>query len=172
MNSPHREQLNQKTSTDSSNIILARGFNIVSQPRLLRAGKGEEGALQRYFCNIWNGNRLLPLTSGRLLMHLCLTMDRAAAVKSDTQLHVEDKRRAGMDCVDLPRSSLTDREDTDLLRCQDATGISSPFKYRRYGYAFFSLIWKWHSLNEVKRSVCLIKFRKIYYLLFLEITKK
>lgn len=75
-------------------------------------------------------------------MHLlfdenCLTMDGAAAMKSDTQLYSEDDGRAEessrLDCVTLPQSSLTDRENTNLLRYQDATEHSSPIKYRRYG---------------------------------------
>lgn len=72
---------------------------------------------------------------------LCLTMDKVAVMKSDTLLHLEDNRRAEersrLNCVDLPRSSLTDGENIDLLRCQDTTENSSPIKYRRYGYALF-----------------------------------
>lgn len=75
-------------------------------------------------------------------MHLlfaenCLTMDEAAAMKSDTQLHSEDDGRAEessrLDYVDFPQSSFTDRESTSLLRYQDATEHSPPIKYRRYG---------------------------------------
>lgn len=68
-------------------------------------------------------------------------MDKVAVMKSDTLLHLEDNRRAEersrLDCVDLPQSSLTDGENTDLLRCEDATENSCPIKYRRYGYALF-----------------------------------
>lgn len=67
-------------------------------------------------------------------------MNKVAVVKSDTLLRLEDSRRAEtersrLDCVGLPQSSLTDGENTDLLRCQDASENSSPIKYRRYGYA-------------------------------------
>lgn len=72
---------------------------------------------------------------------LCLTMDKVAVMKSDTLLHLEDSRRAEersrLNCVDLPQSSLTDGQNTDLLRCQDTTEDSSAIKYRRYGYALF-----------------------------------
>lgn len=68
-------------------------------------------------------------------------MDKVAVMKSDTLLHLEDNRRAEersrLDCVDLPQSSLTDGENTDLLGCEDATENSCPIKYRRYGYALF-----------------------------------
>lgn len=68
-------------------------------------------------------------------------MNKVAVMKSDTLLHLEDGRRAEersrLSCVDLPQSSLTDGENTDLLRCQDATESNSPIKYRRYGYALF-----------------------------------
>lgn len=78
---------------------------------------------------------------------LCLTMNKVAVMKSDTQLHLEDNRRAEessrLDCVDLPQSSLTDRENTNLLHCQDATENSSAIKYRKYGYALFSLSWNY-----------------------------
>ncbi|XP_027141401.1 homeobox protein Mohawk isoform X1 [Larimichthys crocea] len=64
-------------------------------------------------------------------------MDKVAVMKSDTLLHLEDNRRAEersrLDCVDLPQSSLTDGENTDLLGCEDATENSCPIKYRRYG---------------------------------------
>ncbi|XP_070701761.1 homeobox protein Mohawk-like [Pempheris klunzingeri] len=64
-------------------------------------------------------------------------MNKVAVMKSDTLLHLEDGRRAEersrLSCVDLPQSSLTDGENTDLLRCQDTTENSSPIKYRRYG---------------------------------------
>ncbi|KAG8013942.1 Homeobox protein Mohawk [Nibea albiflora] len=64
-------------------------------------------------------------------------MDKVAVMKSDTLLHLEDNRRAEersrLDCADLPQSSLTDGENTDLLRCEDATENSCPVKYRRYG---------------------------------------
>ncbi|XP_036939827.1 homeobox protein Mohawk-like [Acanthopagrus latus] len=65
-------------------------------------------------------------------------MNKVAVVKSDTLLRLEDSRRAEtersrLDCVGLPQSSLTDGENTDLLRCQDASENSSPIKYRRYG---------------------------------------
>lgn len=70
-------------------------------------------------------------------MHLCLTMDRAAAMSSDTQTCSGTGGRAELDCGDLPPSGLANREDAELLRCQDATEICAPFKFRRYGYAFF-----------------------------------
>lgn len=70
---------------------------------------------------------------------LCLTMNKVAEMKSDTRLHFEDnmrsEERSRLNCVDLPQSSLTDRQNTDLLRCQETTDDSSPIKYRRYGYA-------------------------------------
>ncbi|XP_031176407.1 homeobox protein Mohawk-like [Sander lucioperca] len=68
---------------------------------------------------------------------LCLTMNKVAEMKSDTRLHFEDnmrsEERSRLNCVDLPQSSLTDRQNTDLLRCQETTDDSSPIKYRRYG---------------------------------------
>ncbi|XP_011615019.2 homeobox protein Mohawk-like [Takifugu rubripes] len=66
-------------------------------------------------------------------MHLCLTIDGAAAMSSDTQICLGNGGRAEPDCGDLPRSGLADREDAELLRCRDATEISAPFKFRRYG---------------------------------------
>uniref|UniRef100_A0A8C2X7M5 Mohawk homeobox b n=1 Tax=Cyclopterus lumpus TaxID=8103 RepID=A0A8C2X7M5_CYCLU len=64
-------------------------------------------------------------------------MIKVAEMKSDTLLHFEDNMRAEersrLNCVDLPRSSLTDEQNTDLLRCQDTTDDSSPLKYGRYG---------------------------------------
>ncbi|XP_051266108.1 homeobox protein Mohawk-like [Dicentrarchus labrax] len=64
-------------------------------------------------------------------------MNKVAVMKSDTLLHLEDNRRveerSRLDCVDLPQSSLTDGDNTDLLRCQDTTENSSPIKYKRYG---------------------------------------
>ncbi|XP_070775618.1 homeobox protein Mohawk-like [Enoplosus armatus] len=64
-------------------------------------------------------------------------MNKVAVMKSDALLHLEDNRRAEessrLNCVDLPQSSLTDGQSTDLLRCQDSTEDSSPIKYRRYG---------------------------------------
>ena len=72
---------------------------------------------------------------------LLFTMDKVAVMKSDTLLHLGENRRAEerrrLDCADLPQSALTDGENTDLLRCQDATENSSSIKYRRYGYALF-----------------------------------
>ncbi|KAM9349651.1 LOW QUALITY PROTEIN: homeobox protein Mohawk-like [Symphorus nematophorus] len=66
-----------------------------------------------------------------------LTMNKVAVMKSDALLHLEEKRRAEersrLDCVDLPQSALTDGENTERLRCQDATENSSSIKYRRYG---------------------------------------
>lgn len=66
-------------------------------------------------------------------MHLCLRTDRAAAMSSDTQARLENGQRAKPDCGDSPRSGLADREDVELLCCRDATEISTPFKFRRYG---------------------------------------
>ncbi|XP_054452634.1 homeobox protein Mohawk-like [Anoplopoma fimbria] len=64
-------------------------------------------------------------------------MIKVAEMKAETPLHFEDnmreEERSRLNCVDLPRSSLTDEQTTDLLQCQDATDDSSPFKYRRYG---------------------------------------
>lgn len=68
-------------------------------------------------------------------MHLCLTTDGAAAMSTDTRVRLENGGRGEPDCGDFPRSALADREDVELLRCQDATDISAPFKFRRYGYA-------------------------------------
>lgn len=73
-------------------------------------------------------------------MHLCLTIDGAAAMSSDTQICLGNGGRAEPDCGDLLRSGLADREDAELLRCRDATEISAPFKFRRYGYAFFLIL--------------------------------
>lgn len=70
-------------------------------------------------------------------MHLCLSTDGAAAMSSDTQARLGSGGRAEPDCGDLPRSGLADREDVELLRCRGVTEISAPFKFRRYGYAFF-----------------------------------
>ncbi|XP_075953828.1 homeobox protein Mohawk-like [Anarhichas minor] len=68
---------------------------------------------------------------------VCSTMIKVAEMKSETLLHFEDNMRAEersrLNCVDLPRSSLTDEQNTELLRCQDTTDDSSPIKYRRYG---------------------------------------
>lgn len=158
LNSPHTAQLNQTTSTDFSNIILSQGSVIIKRALSLLpwAQKGEQGTFFVFFnpfsitfkSSHQDGNLLLLFTSGSLLMHLliggnslCLTMDKVAVMKSDTLLHLEDNRRAEersrLNCVDLPRSSLTDGENIDLLRCQDTTENSSPIKYRRYGYALF-----------------------------------
>uniref|UniRef100_A0A8C2XAV9 Mohawk homeobox b n=1 Tax=Cyclopterus lumpus TaxID=8103 RepID=A0A8C2XAV9_CYCLU len=64
-------------------------------------------------------------------------MIKVAEMKSDTLLHFEDNMRAEersrLNCVDLPRSSLTDEQNTDLLRCQDTTDDSSPLKSRLGG---------------------------------------
>ncbi|KAG7227310.1 hypothetical protein INR49_000314 [Caranx melampygus] len=64
-------------------------------------------------------------------------MNKVAVMKSDTLLHLEDTRRveesSRLSCVDLPHTSLTDGQNTDLLQCQDATENSSTIKYRRYG---------------------------------------
>uniref|UniRef100_A0A665UU69 Mohawk homeobox b n=1 Tax=Echeneis naucrates TaxID=173247 RepID=A0A665UU69_ECHNA len=64
-------------------------------------------------------------------------MNKVAMMKSDTLLHLEDSRGAKemsrFHCSDLPQSSLTDGQNTDLLRCQDATENGSAIKYRRYG---------------------------------------
>ncbi|XP_059201056.1 homeobox protein Mohawk-like [Centropristis striata] len=68
---------------------------------------------------------------------LCLTMNNAAEMRSDNLINSEDNRRAEersrLNCVDLPQSSLTDGQNTDLLRCQETTDDSSAIKYRRYG---------------------------------------
>ncbi|XP_071348717.1 homeobox protein Mohawk-like [Trachinotus anak] len=67
----------------------------------------------------------------------CLRMNKVAVMKSDNLLHLEDTRRAEersrLSCVDLPQTSLTDGQNTDLLQCQDTTENSSTIKYRRYG---------------------------------------
>lgn len=73
-------------------------------------------------------------------MHLCLTIDGAAAMSSDTQTCLGSGGRAEPDCGDLPRSGLADREEVELLRCRDATEIGAPFKFRRYGYGFFNTL--------------------------------
>ncbi len=133
------------------------------------AQKEVRGTLLNFFNCLYikwiqDGNLLLLFTSGGLLMHLliegnspCLTMDKVAAMKSDTLLHLEDSRRAEersrLNCVDLPQSSLTDGQSTDLLRCQDSTEDSSAIKYRRYGYALFVCVeilfwWHDHQLNR------------------------
>lgn len=80
-------------------------------------------------------------------MHLCLTIDGAAAMSSDTQICLGNGGRAEPDCGDLPRSGLADREDAELLRCRDATEIGAPFKFRRYGYAFFILSELWMQVH-------------------------
>lgn len=66
-------------------------------------------------------------------MHLCLRTDRAAAMSSDPQARLENGRRAEPDCGDLPRSVLADGADVELLCCRDASELSAPFKFRRYG---------------------------------------
>ncbi|XP_067331121.1 homeobox protein Mohawk-like isoform X2 [Channa argus] len=58
-------------------------------------------------------------------------------MKSDTLIHLGDNRgaeeRSRLNCVDLPHTSLTEGQNTDLLRRQQTTENSSPIKYRRYG---------------------------------------
>lgn len=70
---------------------------------------------------------------------LHLSLNKVAVMKSDTHFHLEDNReteeRSRLNCVDLPQTSLTDGENTDLLRCQETTENNSSIKYRRYGYA-------------------------------------
>lgn len=87
-------------------------------------------------------------------------MDKVSVMESEMRLHVENSRGVEeggrLDCGDLPRSSLT---DTNLLHCQDATEDSSPFKYRRYGYAFLFLsepdiLVLWHD-EQLKEKVSL-----------------
>lgn len=75
-------------------------------------------------------------------------------MKSDTRIHPEDNRgaeeRSRLSCVDLPQTSLTDGQNTDLLRCQEPTENSSSIKYRRYGYALLcvlEIMWSLCSLN-------------------------
>lgn len=153
LNSPHRAQLNQTTSSDSSNIILLKEFIPIKCAQSQWAQTEEDGTpfLKNYLhpkC-IRNGKLLHLLTAGSLLMHLLIeggnslrfTMNKVAVMKSDMQLHLEGNGRAEessrLDCVDLPRSSLTERENTNLLHCQDTAEHSSPIKYRRYGYALF-----------------------------------
>jgi len=81
----------------------------------------------------------------------CSTMIKVAERKSDTLLHFEDNMRAEersrLNCVDLPRSSLTDERNTELLRCRDATDDSSPLKYGRYGYALFACVGSYVSIS-------------------------
>ncbi|XP_072219092.1 homeobox protein Mohawk-like [Leuresthes tenuis] len=63
-------------------------------------------------------------------------MDKVAAMKSDTVLHLDDSRteeRSRLNCTDLSQTSLTDGQNTDLLRCQETTENSSALKYRRSG---------------------------------------
>ncbi|KAM8851440.1 homeobox protein Mohawk-like [Spinachia spinachia] len=68
---------------------------------------------------------------------VCSSMIKVAEMKSDVLLHFEDhmrtEERSRLNCVDLPQSSLTDEQKTDLLRRQDPNGDDSPTKYRRYG---------------------------------------
>ncbi|KAL6104159.1 uncharacterized protein ACO6RY_13939 [Pungitius sinensis] len=68
---------------------------------------------------------------------VCSTMIKVAEMKSDTLLHFEDhvraEERSRLNCVDLPQSSLTEEQKTDLRRCQNTNGDGSPTKYRRYG---------------------------------------
>lgn len=60
---------------------------------------------------------------------------------ADMQHHLEDngaaERSSRLDCVDSPRSSFTDRENTNPLQCRDAAENSCTIKYRRYGWALF-----------------------------------
>ncbi|KAM3866064.1 homeobox protein Mohawk-like [Diretmus argenteus] len=64
-------------------------------------------------------------------------MNQAAGMKPDNALCLEDNRRAEersrLDGVDITQSSRTDRQNTDLLQCQETSENSSPLKYRRYG---------------------------------------
>ncbi|CAJ1071678.1 homeobox protein Mohawk-like [Xyrichtys novacula] len=64
-------------------------------------------------------------------------MNKVAAMRSGTLLHLKDDRRAEersrLSCADLPQSSLTDGQNKDLLRCNDSSENSSTIKYRRYG---------------------------------------
>ncbi|XP_022050980.2 homeobox protein Mohawk-like [Acanthochromis polyacanthus] len=64
-------------------------------------------------------------------------MNKVAVMKSDTVLHLDDSRRAEernrLNCGDFPQTSLTDGQNTDLLRCQETTEGNSAIKYRRYG---------------------------------------
>lgn len=74
-------------------------------------------------------------------------MNKVAVMKSDNLLRLEDNRRAEersrLNCADLPQTSLTDGQNTDLLQCQDSTDNSSTNKYRRYGYEPICLGWKY-----------------------------
>ncbi|KAK2822041.1 hypothetical protein Q5P01_022106 [Channa striata] len=58
-------------------------------------------------------------------------------MKSDTLIHLGDNRgaeeRSRLNCADLAHTSLTEGQNTDLLRRQETTENSSPIKYRRYG---------------------------------------
>ncbi|XP_061587472.1 homeobox protein Mohawk-like [Cololabis saira] len=64
-------------------------------------------------------------------------MDEVAVMKSDTLLRLDGGGRAEQGsratCADFPQTSLTGRDDADLLQCQDDTENSSALKYRRYG---------------------------------------
>ncbi|XP_020508042.2 homeobox protein Mohawk-like [Labrus bergylta] len=64
-------------------------------------------------------------------------MNKVAAMKSGTLLHLKDGKgaveRNRLSCVDLPQSSLTDGERTDLLRCNNTSENSSTINYRRFG---------------------------------------
>ncbi|XP_026169879.1 homeobox protein Mohawk-like [Mastacembelus armatus] len=81
---------------------------------------------------------------GSLQMHLflrktvcVLRLTKAAVMKSDTLIHLEDNKgaeeRSRLNYEDLPQTSLTDGQNTDLLHCQESTENRSPIKYRRYG---------------------------------------
>lgn len=75
----------------------------------------------------------------------CLRMNKVAVMMADTLLHLEDNRedeeRSSLNCVDIPQTSLTDGQSTNLLQCQETAENSSPIKCRRYGYVPFALCW-------------------------------
>ncbi|XP_030016833.1 homeobox protein Mohawk-like [Sphaeramia orbicularis] len=64
-------------------------------------------------------------------------MNKVAVMKSDTLLRLEDngrvEERSRLNCVEIPQTSLTDGQSTDLLRCQETTENNTSIKYRRYG---------------------------------------
>uniref|UniRef100_A0A3Q3N5C5 Mohawk homeobox b n=1 Tax=Mastacembelus armatus TaxID=205130 RepID=A0A3Q3N5C5_9TELE len=58
-----------------------------------------------------------------------LRLTKAAVMKSDTLIHLEDNKgaeeRSRLNYEDLPQTSLTDGQNTDLLHCQDANSSRS-----------------------------------------------